>query len=189
MVQLGQTAAARQVGGDCERRLAAEDVFDEAGQVAAGPDIDEQAKAVRMHGLDRLAEGDGCRPLLGRPGRESRSGHRASAGAMRRNRSERCGGLKVMPSKKSAIGATTGCEARRVIGARERQIFPEDALLRGGGRPVGSNSSVGTARTTWWGQLSMATAAPSAADGAADGFDALSIGGDGDQVGLGQITG
>ena len=79
VVQLGQAAATRQVGGDGERRFAAEDVFHEAGQVTTSADIDEEAKAIGMHGLDRLAEGDGCRPLLGRPGRESRSDRRASA--------------------------------------------------------------------------------------------------------------
>ena len=64
MVQLGEPAATGQVGGDRERRLAAEDVFDEAGEVAASADIDEKAKAVGVHGLDRLAERNGGGPLL-----------------------------------------------------------------------------------------------------------------------------
>ena len=92
VIQLGQTAAAGQVGRDRERRLAAEDVFDEAGQVAACPDIDEQAKAVGVHGLDRLAERHGLSSTARRRARGSRRDRRASARARHTNRSERGAG-------------------------------------------------------------------------------------------------
>ena len=53
---------------------------------------------------------------------------------------------------------------------------------------IRSNSAGGTARTTWCGQLSIATADAVGTDVAAEGLDAVPIGGDGDQAGLGQVA-
>ena len=94
-----------------------------------------------------------------------------------------------MPAKKSAIGADDRLEARRVVGAREGQVFPEDALARAGTAHNRSNSAGGTARTTWCGQLSMATAVPEAPRARQMASTRCSVGGDGDQAGLGQVAG
>ena len=106
MVQLGETAPAREVRRHGERRPTAEGILDEAGQVAAGPDVDEEPQAVGVHGLDRLAERDGAGPL--------RDGQLADRLGLRRHPSARGtrvdrqpGGRKLNRAKESAIGPRT----------------------------------------------------------------------------------
>ena len=106
----------------------------EAGQVAAGADVDKQAQAVGVHGLDRLAERDGLGPLrdgqladrLGIVGHPPARRTRIDRDA---RRTEASSGRRIRRS-----GPTTGLEARRVIGPRRTAGLPAGCSRRAGGR-------------------------------------------------------
>lgn len=187
MIQLHEPASPWQVGGDRKRGLTAKNVFDEAGQVAAGADIHEEAKTVGVHGLDRFAESHGRRPLFNGQlaNRANVIGHRPA----RRTRIDRNRlSLKRHLAEELGDRANHRSEARGVIGARKRQALPKNALpaqpahdrlklsrgdgkhhlvraiVHGHGRIIGPNVT-------------------------ANRLDTLPIGGGGDQVRHRQVTG
>ncbi len=51
VVELGDAGPARHVGGDGGHGLAAQDVLDEGGQVAARPGLDKKPRPIGVHGL------------------------------------------------------------------------------------------------------------------------------------------
>ena len=75
-----------------------------------------------------------------------------------------------------------------MVGPREWKLLEQDVLARAAGGATGSTSGGGTARTTWCGQLSIATPTPSAPSVATERLDAVAVRRHGDQSRRGQVA-
>ena len=126
VVELGQARPARQVGGDREGRSAPQGVLDEAGEIAPGPDVDEDVEAVGVNRLDRLAERHRAGPLVDREPADRLGvvGHPAGDGAGVQ------GDLRGLEVETGEIGLDRGDrrgETGRVVGPGEGEVLADDA--------------------------------------------------------------
>src|SRR5215210_52657 len=130
MVELRDARAARHVGRDRAGWAAAQDVVDERGHVPARADLDEDASAVVVERLDRLAEAHRIGPVLDQQVADAR--RVLGIGRGRRTRPEpaaRGAYWQLREDRAQVLGE--GGEQRRVYGAVVGQLLAHQAIARG----------------------------------------------------------